>query len=186
VAAKLLVPDRTLGRVAAATLLHAIIGVMAVFTELTTEAIAGTRTSFGVQIATFCVFAVLMVGIYRIKLGRAVGYTLLASLIFKVTLTLVDRVVMYESALAARKARMQATPSTELPATQTAQRFATLQEAQAAAVRRYPELGKAGSTFNQRFLQKHAAYKARNDPLLNSPDWPMRIATEVAAELAAR
>jgi hypothetical protein len=93
---------------------------------------------------------------------------------------------MYEGGRMERKARMQGTPASETPATQTVQRFATLQEAQAAAVRRYPDLGKAGSPFNQRFLEKHAAYKAKNDPILNSPDWPMHIATEVAGDLATR
>ena len=65
-------------------------------------------------------------------------------------------------------------------------RYATVQDAQAAAIARYSDLAKAGSPFNQRFLEKHAAYKAKNDPILNSPDWPMVIATEVAGEVAAR
>ena len=65
-------------------------------------------------------------------------------------------------------------------------RYATVQDAQAAAITRYPDLAKASSPFNQRFLEKHAAYKAKHDPILDSPDWPMKIATEVAGDLAAR
>ena len=65
-------------------------------------------------------------------------------------------------------------------------RYATVQDAQAAAIVRYPDLAKASSPFNQRFLEKHAAYKAKHDPILDSPDWPMKIATEVAGDLAAR
>ncbi len=186
VAALLLVPDRTLGRVAAATLLNAIVGVMAIFSELMTESLTGPKGSIGVKIAVFCVFVVLMMGIYRINVGRAIGYTMLASVIFNVTLILVDRVVMHEGGIMAQKARIQERMSAESSATEITQNFASLQEAQAAAVRRYPELGKAGSPFNQRFLQKHAAYKAKNDPILGSLDWPMKIAAEVAGELAAR
>ena len=111
---------------------------------------------------------------------------MLASVMFNVTLILIDRVVMYEGGIMARKARMQDRISAESSANDAPQNFASLQEAQAAAVRRYPELGKAGSTFNQRFLQKHAAYKAKNDPILSSLDWPMKIAAEVAGELSAR
>jgi hypothetical protein len=64
--------------------------------------------------------------------------------------------------------------------------FATVQDAQAAALARYPDLAKPDSPFNRRFLEKHTAYKAKSDAMLTGTDWPMRIANEVAAEVNPR
>lgn len=60
----------------------------------------------------------------------------------------------------------------------------TTQAAQAEAVRLYPELGKAGSPINQRFLKEVDEAKRANDPVLAKPDWPVTIAKRVAGESA--
>ena len=61
--------------------------------------------------------------------------------------------------------------------------FGTVEEAQMVAVRRYPDLGRAGTPFNQRFLQKYHQHKAANPGMFESPGWPVVIAAEVATEL---
>lgn len=52
--------------------------------------------------------------------------------------------------------------------------------AQRAAVARYPELGRAGTEFNQHFL---AAYRRlqRDDPnFFSDPEWPLHLADRIA------
>ena len=61
--------------------------------------------------------------------------------------------------------------------------FASEKDAQAAALAKYPALGVAGSAFNKAFLEKHAKLRQDNSPLLGNPDWPMKVAEEVAREL---
>lgn len=60
--------------------------------------------------------------------------------------------------------------------------YATQQEAQAAALKKYPALGVAGSAFNKAFLEKHTKLKAEGAALLGTPGWPMKVAEEVAKE----
>lgn len=62
--------------------------------------------------------------------------------------------------------------------------FATQKDAQAAAVKKFPELGVAGSPFNKAFLEKHAKLKSEGSPILSTPGWPMKLAEEVASEIA--
>lgn len=61
--------------------------------------------------------------------------------------------------------------------------FTSEKDAQAAALAKYPALGVAGSAFNKAFLEKHAKLRQDNSPLLGNPDWPMKVAEEVAREL---
>ena len=62
--------------------------------------------------------------------------------------------------------------------------FATQKDAQAAAVKKFPELGVAGSPFNKAFLEKHAKLKSDGAPILSTPGWTMKLAEEVASEIA--
>jgi hypothetical protein len=90
---------------------------------------------------------------------------------------------------ATKRAPTAATAATAAPiktSTASVPRFATVQDAQAAALARYPDLGKPDSAFNRRFIEKHAAYRAKSDAILNGTDWPMKIANEVAMEVSAR
>ncbi len=56
-------------------------------------------------------------------------------------------------------------------------------QAQAEALRLYPELGVAGSRFNKRFVKRVTALKAGEDPMMQRTDWPLVIAKQVAAEI---
>jgi hypothetical protein len=53
-------------------------------------------------------------------------------------------------------------------------------EARAEAVRRYPQLGIAGSPMNKAFLERYNQLKAEAPDYLQAPDWPLRLAAEVA------
>ncbi len=58
----------------------------------------------------------------------------------------------------------------------------TVQTSQAKAVRLYPELGRAGSPMNQRFLKAFREATKTHDPILSHPDWPLEIANRIANE----
>ncbi|MEI7730649.1 MAG: hypothetical protein WCO56_13830 [Verrucomicrobiota bacterium] len=53
----------------------------------------------------------------------------------------------------------------------------------APVVARYPELGKAGSPFQQEFLRRRQVYAAENPQFTNDNAWAMKLASEVAKEL---
>jgi hypothetical protein len=53
-------------------------------------------------------------------------------------------------------------------------------EAQYAAVARYPELGKAGSAFNNRFVSTYRERRSVDPDFFARPDWPVRLADEIA------
>jgi hypothetical protein len=72
----------------------------------------------------------------------------------------------------------------ELPAQAAIQSgYASVLEAQQAAMKRYPELGVAGSKFNATFVELHTQAKAKRPGLLTENDWPMVLANEVAQKL---
>jgi hypothetical protein len=52
---------------------------------------------------------------------------------------------------------------------------------QAAAIKAYPELAVRGSKLNALFLDKVKALQAANDPILQTDDWPMQIASQLAS-----
>jgi hypothetical protein len=62
----------------------------------------------------------------------------------------------------------------------TQQRTWTVAEAQAEAVRRYPQLAIANSRMNRAFVERYNKEKASNSALLRDPAWPLRIAEDVA------
>ncbi len=58
-------------------------------------------------------------------------------------------------------------------------------EAQEEAIKRYPELGVANSTFNTRFLQAYHGRRVLDPSYFQDPQWPVRLAEEIAANLGA-
>ena len=69
--------------------------------------------------------------------------------------------------------------TTPPPASQVA-RFASVEQAQQEALRRYPDLGVAGSKFNAEFVVRHQRYKRENSAFLQDGSWPVRLAEETA------
>jgi hypothetical protein len=52
--------------------------------------------------------------------------------------------------------------------------------AQREAVRRYPELGRAGTPFNSRFVAMHRQRRFEEPAFFLDPNWPVTLADEVA------
>lgn len=71
-----------------------------------------------------------------------------------------------------------ATPSTR-PAAGQAPHFATAAEAQQEAVRRYPEIGVAGSKLNTEFVARYKRYQQERPDFIRDPSWPLRLAEEL-------
>jgi len=62
---------------------------------------------------------------------------------------------------------------------------ADVAKSQQAAVKLYPDLGKAETPLNKKFLELYQKAKAAGDPLLQNPDWPMLLAKQAASEISA-
>jgi hypothetical protein len=58
--------------------------------------------------------------------------------------------------------------------------FATVADAQREAVRRYPQLGVAGSPFNVQFIALFKRYQQERPALFRDSSWPLQIAEAVA------
>ncbi len=73
-------------------------------------------------------------------------------------------------------------PPAELPAAKpSAHSYAeAVNAAQYAAVARYPALGKTGTDFNRRFIAEYHRLRIENPNFFVDPDWPLRLADEVA------
>lgn len=56
-------------------------------------------------------------------------------------------------------------------------------EWQKAAVEKYPELGLAGSRLNSMFVARVKTCRSSRVEVFQSPDWPLKLADEVAAEM---
>ena len=71
--------------------------------------------------------------------------------------------------------------SDSIPTTQaTMPKFASADEAQREAVRRYPQLGIAGSPLNQDFVARYKRYQREHPEQLRDTSWPLRLADESA------
>ena len=179
IAAKLLISDWTVGRVLAALALHIILAAIMIPVNLFL-ALAGPAGIGLAGILVIIVAGAITAGIYKVSIARGIVYDF--AVVFAVaglgwaTGQLVESKYSPLPYIFGKGADATA-DGKPVPA------YATSQEAQAAAVERYPELGKAGSAFNTRFLEKHRVYREKNDPLLQSPNWPLTIAKEVADEL---
>jgi hypothetical protein len=61
--------------------------------------------------------------------------------------------------------------------------FASVAEAQKEALRRYPDLGVAGSKFNAAFVARYQLYQQQRPGYFQDISWPLRLAEEVAQNL---
>lgn len=56
-------------------------------------------------------------------------------------------------------------------------------DSQAQAIREFPDLARGGSEFNQRFLARLRQAKDKHEAVLQSSDWPLKLAREVGAAM---
>ena len=70
-----------------------------------------------------------------------------------------------------------ATTPTAKPATKP--RFATTDEAQREAVRRYPDLGVTGSKLNREFVARYKLYQQQRPEYFHDTLWPLHLAEEI-------
>jgi len=73
-------------------------------------------------------------------------------------------------------------PTPANPATPTSTpspRFATADEAQREAIRRYPELGVIGSKLNREFVARYKLYQQQRPEYFRDTSWPLHLAEEV-------
>jgi len=59
----------------------------------------------------------------------------------------------------------------------------TVLDAQAEAVRRYPDLGVAGTRMNAAFIARYRYYRSVDPDYLSDPRWPLRLADEISLTL---
>jgi len=62
---------------------------------------------------------------------------------------------------------------------------ATAADGQRAAIQKHPELGVAGSALNVAFVSESRARRESDPGFFTEADWPVRLADEIAAQLAA-
>jgi hypothetical protein len=103
--------------------------------------------------------------------GAFLAYTLVAAFV----------VTYFHLAPASSNRSSSATPAAVTPARPaTPQRFANVAEAQREAVRRYPDLGIAGSKLNSAFAARCKTYQQQRPDYFRDPSWPIRLAEELA------
>jgi tetrahydromethanopterin S-methyltransferase subunit G len=189
-AAVTLATNRTGLRILSAILLHTLICVGTLFGRWTYEVIDPTKV-WMVVVAAFILTASTMAWTYRFNIGRGFLYAiivnLLSVLIFRVIEPMAQSTMLApyfgKEAVAEGKAGGGEGNGIQPVPPRTVQTFVSVKAAQAAAMHRYPDLGKSGSAFNQRFLEKHKRYQSERPDVLLSNEWPMLIAIEVANEL---
>jgi hypothetical protein len=187
IAAKMLAPRPTAGRVIGAAFFQGLFAVAA-FVGVLLLGIAFGQGMFLISgIFVIILSSLVSAGIYGFGFGRGLLYNILVVVAF-IGITWTVNKLAEDGPLARLLKRpgdlKSAKTNTETPeAGKTETHYSTVQEAQAAAIQRYPDLGKAGTPFNQRFLEKHKRYQAETPDVLVASDWPMRIAAEVAGEL---
>lgn len=59
--------------------------------------------------------------------------------------------------------------------------FASVQDAQREAVRRFPAVGVSGSAANREYIARYKRYQQERPSYFQGPDWPLRLAEEVSA-----
>jgi hypothetical protein len=189
-AAVTLATDRTGLRILSAILIHTLICVGTLFGRWTYEGIDPTRVWIIITVA-FILTASATAWIYRFSIGRgflyAVIVNLLSVIIFRVIEPMAQSTMLApyfgKEAVAEGKAGEGEGNGIQPVPARTARTFVSVEAAQAAAMHRYPDLGKSGSAFNQRFLEKYKRYQRERPDVLLSNEWPMLIAIEVAKEL---
>jgi hypothetical protein len=73
--------------------------------------------------------------------------------------------------------RAPANPPPQTKAAQTTPNY-TAATAQQEAIRRYPDLGVAGSKLNTEFVARHKRYQQERPDYFRDPSWPLRLAEE--------
>jgi hypothetical protein len=187
-AAAVLAPERTPARIIAAAFLHALGIFVALGMHILALAYLGPSGLTLSAIMAFIIYGFVIAAIYKFSFGRAFLYNILVAVFAGAMGWTANKVIFSEKGLFTYFLGPVLAPDESLDETYQsspapAPRFATVRQAQVAAVERYPDLGKAGTPFNQRFLAKYAAYKAQNSAVLSSPEWPWHLANEVAGEL---
>jgi hypothetical protein len=213
-AARALAPDPTAGRIFAAALLQLAALLACVALQGYAVSFFGSSGASFAAAVVFLVFSLVVAAIYDIGFFRGVAYNGIIAAFVVGTGWAADRMLYRESgglmariwgssgtvaeggketrapaatAEVAGKAAPAPPPKpAPTPSPAPTPHYATVQEAQAAAIARYPELGRPGSPFNQRFLERHAGLKANDAEVLKSPDWPMKVASEVAGDFGMK
>lgn len=67
----------------------------------------------------------------------------------------------------------------------TEPRFATVEDAQREAVKRFPDLGIGGSKLNNEFVARHKRYKQQRPDYFRDTSWPIRLAEEIMGSTPA-
>ena len=189
-AAVTLAANRTSLRISSAIVLHTVICVGVLFGRWTYEGIDPTKVWL-VIVTGFVLTAFGMAWIYRFNLGRGFLYAIIVNLLSVVIFRAIEPMAQStmlapyfgKEAFAEGKVGVGEGNATQPELPRTVQTFVSVEAAQIAAMRRYPDLGKSGSAFNQRFLEKHKRYRSERSDILFRNDWPMLIAAEVAKEL---
>lgn len=104
-------------------------------------------------------------------------WALFIGLIVGAALVLPDIIARYRTERA-RMIETRSAPPTVAAAPTFAEQVAASQHR---AVAVHPDLGKAGSPTNTRFRVRYEDWKTRGDVRLSRPDWPEKLAEEVAA-----
>jgi hypothetical protein len=191
VAAKVFVPKANTLYLLAASLLEALFVSCLVVTFTLTRIHGWTAASIAAAVI-FIVWALVNGGIYRFPFPVSLGYTAIAAVVMAAAITgfhffvesgYFERITGWKWKSPVGTLAEQMNSSAKVMKISGTRNFSTVEEAQAAAVQRYPDLGRAGSDFNRRFLEKYNHYKANSPGFLNTPNWPWLVAAQVAAEL---
>jgi hypothetical protein len=188
IAAKVLAPRPTVWLVIAALFSQLVFGIMSFLAGYFIFAGTGPQLLAICGIASIVVSALINAGIYGFGVGRGFLYNILVGLVAGAMGMAGGKLMdsgVFEPLLAIVRSQEGAESGRTTAVAIASPHYANAQEAQTAAVQRYPALGVGGSAFNQRFLEKHRRYQSENASLFTSPDWPIIIADEVAAELSA-
>ena len=71
-------------------------------------------------------------------------------------------------------------PATPVPKAAPRTYAEAVNAAQYAAVARYPDLGKSGTSFNARFVAAYRLLRVEDPNYFTDPDWPLHLADEIA------
>ena len=191
VAAKIFAPEAKTLVLLAASLLQ-VVFVSALIVTLTLSRIHGWVAVVIAALVVFVIWALANGGIYRFPFPSSLGYTAIAAVVIVTVVTgfhffveagYFERVTSWKWKSPVRAFADQMEASAKVMKISGSRNFATVEEAQAAAVKRYPDLGRTGTEFNRRFVEKYNHYKTNAPNFLNTPNWPWLLAAQVAAEI---
>jgi hypothetical protein len=191
VAAKVFEPKANTLHLLASSVLQIVFVVALVITLMLSPVHGWTSAAIAAAIV-FIIWALVNGGIYRFPFPTSLGYTAIAAVAMGlavwgfhlfVEVGYFQRMTGWKWKSPVREIKGRMTFGAKVAANSANQNFATVEEAQAAAIQRYPDLGKSGTDFNRRFIQKYNHYKANAPTFLETPNWPWLVAAQVAAEM---